>query len=497
MLVKQHEHGDRGSSFTQYIAMGVLAAIIVAGLAVAGLGATVSRGVAIVVCRIVTLDTGDCGIPGGNTATPTKPNYLPVYCDALVKSHSESLTGKLDVGIWQFSFGANYTLIWEKLANGEVWITVVPHDYKAGASFNVGENVNLGGGLHAALGDTYQFQSDDEANKWVNTLKDNVDEHNPMTWRFWNPFDGGEKDMGRPAIKSESIGVDAAAKLDLKVPGNAVDVGGGASASFSSDVIKEDWHFNDPKNHRYWDNTSYSFKMSGEFEVHVGADYKKGGAKYGAEVGAKRKWSATVRYMYNPDGSIANIRWITTYEAGNKGKVKFGPDKPAKLGEDKKDDPSTGIGADRSNEVTRMTQLNFDDPKTITDPNQKAEAQRQQQIAHDYIHKHGVVPPIPIVNAITGNTNAVTEDPGPNADPFTRLMYEKGKAWEWNSTNTNIVKNLINSPALDATSSDLTKVTNNAKYLGAPENGHRDYVNFPACEASKVPKAHDWRLDGY
>jgi hypothetical protein len=474
--------------------MGVLAAIIVASLAVAGLGGTVADGVRIVVCRIVTLDKGDCGSLGdGGEQDPNQPNFLPVYCDALIKTHTENLTSKLDAGVFSISFGANYSLMWEKLANGEVWITIMPKDWKGDSNVKVGDYLSLGGNLHGFVGDTYQFQSDDEANKFVDTLRNNVNEHNPRSWRFWNPFDGGETKMKQPVIHArtehlgDGAGVQGSANLEVEVPLEFVDLkfGEGVTGSLNRDVVTEDWHLWDPKKNRYWDNTSVSYKLSGEIDPSVSASVGAGGAEIGGEGGKKYKWTSTIRYMYNPDGTIANVRWITTYEDGWQGKLKGGGA-----------GVHTSVGGTRSHETTRFTQLNFDDPNDFTDPSKKADAQNQQKVARDYIDSRGKVLPMPILNAITGKTDAVTKDPGPNADPLTRMMYQKGKDWAWDATNTDIER-VIGLPMIEAVTNDLTKVTNDAKYLGPPVDGHREYVNFPACEASKVPKVHDWRLDGY
>lgn len=574
-MIMRRRRGEGGSTYAQYVALGALAALILSGLVVAGIGPSIGDGVKAVICRIVTLGKGDCPAPGAEAPKP-KLNFLPVYCDALVKSHNENLASN----IWFIHFGANFSLMWEKLANGEVWITVVPYDYELGVQkkFNVGEKVkgSVGANVSLAFGQTYQFQSDDEAKGWEQTLRDNMEENNPASWRFWNPFDGNTKKTPDPAITSVDGGVNAGVEAGIKVPATKnLDLGASGKAQVSAHVIRESWHLWDPKRNRYWDNTSYTYKLSGEYNADLSAQYTDGDGTAGGHVGGGQKWTASIRYMYNPDGSLASIRWITTYKKQINGGVNVGPGENGKSGKEgseqkpttkkppprpnkgkrgkpkakrlqggkkgskgrknnrKKvqqnknnknqrrqarqkntappagkngqddtggDPPTAGADVEKGKEVTRMTQLNFDDPKDprfADDPAGRTEAERQQRVGHDYIHKYGVIPPIPIMNAITGKTNAVTDDPGPNADPMTRLMYDRGKAWEWNSDNTTITKNLIDSDPLEVSISDETKITKDAEYLDGPVDGHRDYKSFPACTAQKVPEKHDYRLDGY
>lgn len=479
---------DRGGLTLEYLALGALAAIILATLAVLGLGEALGEDVKIVICRIVTLDKGPCDSPGDDKTE--QPNFLPVYCDALIKTHNEGPAGTLDLGVFKYSYAQNYSLMWEKLANGEVWITIMPKDTSHNAEVKLGDYVNLGGDKHASIGDTYQFQSDAEANKWVDTLRNNVNEHNPLSWRFWNPFDGGETKVKKPVIHAETHGYGAhvGGNLEVDIPLEFVNIkfGEGVTGKVGRDVVTEDWHLWDPKKNRYWDNTSLSYKISGEIDPSVNGKVEVPGvAGVGGHGGQKYKWTSTIRYMYNPDGTIANIRWITTYEDGWQGGLgsEAGPF-------------SSGIDGSTTHETTRFTQLNFDDPKDAKDPAAKADAQRQQKVARGYIDQHGKVLPMPILNAITGKTPGVTKDPGPNADPLTRMMYEKGKDWAWEADNSNADKKYGLGP-LSVHFDDLTKSTNTAKYLGPPVDGHRAYLDFPACEASKVPKEHDWRLDGY
>jgi hypothetical protein len=468
--------------------MGVLAALIVALLATASLGGTFAEGVKIVVCRIVTLDKGPCDTIGGEQK-PEQPNFLPVYCDALIDTRGSGISGSLDLVIFKINYATNYSLMWEKLANGEVWITIMPKDKKATAEVKAGDYVSLGGNAHASIGDTYQFQSNDEASKWVDTLRNNVNEHNPASWRFWNPFDGGEVKLKQPVIHAETTGygVHIGGNLEVDIPLEFVNIkfGEGVTGKIDRDVIHEKWHLWDPKKNRYWDNDSISYKLSGEIDPSVNGSVEAPGAEIGGKGGQKYKWTSTIRYMYNPDGTVANIRWITTYENGWQGGVN------SKAGL-----VSGQVNGSATREVTRFTQLNFDDPNDATDPLTKDDATRQQKVARDYIDQHGKILPMPILNAITGKTEAVTDDPGPDADPLDRMMYEKGKDWAWEGDNTESQGSIGIGP-ISRDTSHLRKVTDKAKYLGPPVDGHRKYLDFPACEASKAPKEHDWRLDGY
>lgn len=490
---------DRGATVLEYAALIVLAALLLGGVYWGLAQANVEDRVRQAICEILNLQS-DCESGNGNEGEQ-KPNVLPIYCDALIKSQAQNLS----VSIAWFHFGTNYSLMWEKLANGEVWLTIVPYDYQVGANFKVGQEVHAGGDVHLSLGDTYQFQSDDEARKWMGTLRDNLNEHNPASWRFWNPFDGGEKKLPDPVIKAKTIGVNANGLVGAELPGKNIDVGGHISGSVSGDVISEYYHLWDPKRHRYWDNPSISFKVSGQVDGGFQATAKgKYGGKGGLNVGAKRKWTATVRYMYNTDGTLANIRWITTYETGYRGGVHGGFDAPKGIDGTGPDSPKVGAGGELSKEVTNFSQIGFDDPNDYTDPAKKAQAQQEQKVGHDYIHKYGGLPPVPIQNAIMGTNRGVTEDPGPDADPLTRMMYDKGKTWWWQSDNTSVsagaetpLAKQANVPALSMSTTWLTKATQKAQYLGPPEDGHRAFVNFPACEAAKVPEKHDWRLDGY
>jgi hypothetical protein len=65
-----------GHTIFEYVALGVVAVLIVGGLAHAAVGDDIATGVRQVICRIVSVSTGDCGTDGAGDQSPT-PSATP------------------------------------------------------------------------------------------------------------------------------------------------------------------------------------------------------------------------------------------------------------------------------------------------------------------------------------------------------------------------------------------------------------------------------------
>lgn len=493
---------DRGASLVEYAALIAVAALLLGAIYAAVEVTQLDAKVRKALCEILRI-SDKCDVGGDGTGKPgdqgqKKPNFLPVYCDARIDQDSAS------VGInWDWTFihlhtGGNVSLVKERLANGEVWVTVAAGAH-GGVGAGLGENVEVGGDASVNVGSTYQFQSNEEADKWIQALKDGeaVGDGQKKSGGY-NPYGGGYQfDDDKPSvpkphkvIQAVDTGLDFHAKAKTPdVPlGKHVNFGGGIEGSFGEHMVYEDWDLQDPKSGRKpngeyqnYKNYSYTWKMTGEYQTKYGAGVEnKNGNGVGVEGGSKQKWSSAVRYMYNTDGTLANIRWITTYERGFHGSVN------GKGGDNK-----AGVGGEKSNEVTRMTQVNFDTPE-------------KRAIGEKWIRDNGGggIPPKAILDSITGDKPAVTENPHDSDDPnnpktLDQLMFNEGKSWEWDSDNTNIVDNLWNGPLVDVTVSHLTKSTKSAEYLGPPQGDHRENVDFPQCKDGQEPASHQYDLDGY
>ncbi len=179
-------HGSqRGAAATEYVGVvAVVAALILAIVVSApGLGGKVTFGIQTAICRI---------LGGGCPAAPTDPFKPTGPCATATSSKSG------DAGLTVFSVhvggNANYTRT--KLSNGHVLITLKGGG-NAGGDFKLGGNADVegpgslkiregaGGNLQALLSgnvaNTYEFDNDEAANKFVGQLEQGaLDTINPL-----------------------------------------------------------------------------------------------------------------------------------------------------------------------------------------------------------------------------------------------------------------------------------------------------------------------------
>lgn len=504
---ERDDHRDRGAVFTEYAALVVLIAVILFCL-VSTIPGPLANGLSGTICRIF---GGSCPT-NQNNAKPR--NYLPVFCDA----ESDEDESRFELDIKFVHFGDKFSVLHEKLSNGQVWLTIVPVDYDLGGQYEFGTDrakVDVGSAQHFRMGDTYAFESDAQANKFIDQLKTREKRKNPVYWvvpSTWthnaSPKLPGD---GKPAITQKEIGQSYMAQADANLsPTKAVNrprkngkgtysinIGAGAQVDVEATANYEHWHLADPAHPgKYTNSHSFTYKLRGSYDLHGQAGVSGGGAAANVRAGHAQKWTGAVRYLYGDDGKLQSIRWYTIYNKANYAGVKAGtaknePNEPSKPGRHRKNlkensstlDPGAGLNGEKSKTITRMTEIDFKNPE-------------ERRIGENYIHEHGAVPPLPLENMITGKTNAVTNAPAPNAGPMTKLMYQNGKSWDWVSDNSQVRTDLVNTQFLDAALLREEKYTKNSEYLGPPKNGHRSYVPFKACTYGHAPKSHDKKLDG-
>lgn len=482
----------------EYGALVVLIAVILFAL-VPLIPGPLAHGINDRICRIF---GGSC--PAKRQAKP--PNYLPVRCTAQAETDKTSAQLNLKV----LRFGDKFSVLRQKLANGQVWLTVVPVDYSAGGHWNPyrGKRGRIDVGVDASLqmGSTYWFESDDQANKFVDQVETREKRKNPMYWvvpSTWthnaSPKLPGD---GKPEITNKQISLSGTGSLNVnlspsqpqgkhaKPTRTSLQASAGADVKVGGQVNYEHWHQPDPDHPGKYDNShSYTYKVSGSFNAHASGGVTAGNKSASAGAYYGQGWSGAVRYMYGDDGKLQSIRWITTYDKLAGAHAGAGRTANTYQGRHRKNAPrgkpsgSLDLGGRKGTTITRMTQLNFDNAA-------------ERKVGENYIHAHGAALPIPIENMITGKTNAVTDDPGPNADPMTKLMYQKGKSWDWKTNDTKSSVSYISTALFAAAASKEQKDTKSAEYLGAPKNGHRSYVPFKPCTYGNAPKSHDKKLDG-
>ncbi|MGP3984225.1 Flp family type IVb pilin [Streptomyces sp. KR80] len=539
MSAKGGLRNDQGATAVEYIGMIVVVIAIMLAVTIAGIGTTIGKKIA---CAISSVGGGSCstdGTDGTETAEDPNAKFEPATCQTHAKAGTAGGKVKVSFRGLGVEFGGEYgfeetTIQAKKDVNKDgkidkndrqVQLTFTDTGSVQGkvepkAKVKIGDvgkdKVELGAGLSVTKGDTWVFDSADEANQFRHDIErfkalDRVNDASNLspivggTTEVASWFGKGPKaeeerlqerlknKLGERHITTGKISAQANATAGLQFgPGLAAEPGSGnrsgtrpgdgdggdgdsgdgdgtieppgvkgevgVNISLSGDVT---WTKNDIDGTK-----SYTYSATAK-----GGAYAKGEAGP-VQAGGEAAGSRTGAYTITTDQKTGELRSITmtqTTETSLEGSagLKDGPDKGK----------GSGTGKGRSSDIDVVTNTISFDPGTVS----KAEADRiKRQLfagggalkAFEYMFTK---PPVP------------TTDPGAS-DPFGHLLYEKGVSSKTSFSNVTDASEVgldINLGVAgiggSVTSSSSEKNLEKAEFLGAPKNGRRAYVPFSYC----------------
>ncbi|GAA3754532.1 hypothetical protein HDA32_004314 [Spinactinospora alkalitolerans] len=480
---------DRGSAAVEWSALLLLLAAI-AAVVVLSVPSPIGQAVDSAICQVL----GDhCegssadpeSTPEGHEDGPgmREADYLPPLCE--VNSDSESSSFTVKIGIYG---GAETQFQRQEMADGSVWITVQPSNravgaevgtpgakIKGGETADLGASAEVGGEGQWGEGMIWTFGPDerDEADALERRIvEEGQISQNPVV-AWWDSLWSDEEDSGLPPPdmlldhEGGEGSLTGQAGVGLKIPGTGdergerqLDIGQGADGAIEGAggvITRTDNRGPETLiSDTYYANGSIS--GNGEYFLGVGA----GGAV---------AWQAQIRQTRDEEGELQSILLRADFdnEVNFRGRLPFGvgPHRPNTSGQ-------TELAAGRT---TTLIQVELDTPE-------------QREIGERFLRDNaGVVGTANyFLETMQGDDGSVTEDPGPGGDPWERLMYERGQVWTTSHdreyTDSEIgaeVKPFIPIGGGYATSEE-TRRTEEAEYLGAPQDGRRTFQPYDACE---------------
>jgi hypothetical protein len=470
------EHGefaDRGASAVEYAAI-LLIAASVAGMLTLLVPNPVGSSVKASVCKLF----------GGTDCEKIPFDYKPSPAACITQSNADKVG--YSVTVFSVKVGQNFQLVKTRTADGKVTFMVVPVDYKLGVDAEIGAGAKLGknevgfdigakveGTVNLKYGDAWKFNNEAEADKFLEDLKwdlarKEAEKTSPGLWLF-NKVTGWEPRTPDPQIQQMELSAELALRGALGVgkltestnpdtnttEKKVSDLGTGAEieGKIGDGVIvtKDNTQPSKPG----YPLTSYTFQVKGS--------YKMGAKAFGYGPGGERTYLGQTKVTRDKDGKLVSITWVTTQEENNSEGLKNPGDANA-----------SGKNTDKK-VTTTSTTVEFNDSN--------------RALGEQWIHDNAFLMPFQTVrNAVDQNGAFTNVDPGPNASPFDRLVYDTGKV----SRNTyagNVDEFGIGAKVgaevkfgFDVGYEGEDQNLVDSQYLGAPQNGSRAFEKWPECK---------------
>ncbi|WP_236240194.1 hypothetical protein [Streptomyces sp. CC228A] len=498
---------DRGATALEYIGAVVVAVAIVLALVATGVTGSIGERF---MCSISALwgGGGDCSAGDGGVDKPqaADADYEPPLCT--ISTVTDKAGSKFELGFleWGNEYGfqdkvhqANYDVNKDGKVDGndQLIYTTFTDSASIGATVGVGGkigklgngSVDLGAGVKVNNGDTWVFESKEEAEQF----RDDLEKLKMYEMRRTSPggaeasigdsllylFDKGpmyEEEKIRERIegklKDRHISYGSAGVYTNVDGGLGIDAGDervvaagiNGSAQFVGDVVIT------TDDYRNTESYTYTMKADGEWGAQAGA----GGFGKGDHAQANR--SATVTITRDQEtGELVRLDFTQTTETGA-----TGTSDTAKNGngKDGKDEKSGGVGSvDNSGASNIEIHTN-----TLTFPKgQEGDADRA--VAQQWLDGGGDGS---AVWSYMLNNHAPTSRPGAD-DPFGQLLFDKGKSSK--TTYDGMAEaheygfelNLGLSVGASISMENKSETLKNAEFLGAPRGGKRDYVPYSYC----------------
>ncbi|MFH8660036.1 hypothetical protein [Streptomyces afghaniensis] len=500
---------DRGATGTEYLGMVVVSAAIVLAVSATGVGQLVYDKIAAQICKVA--GGGDCASGGPGPGKPlTDADFEPALCQ--VSSVTDKAGSKAKILFWEI--GKEYGFQEQHIkantdVNGDgtvddkdqlVYLTftdaasvAAKKDFKPG--MKVGrfgtDKVELGLGIKVTNGDTWVFESPEEAQRF----RDDVEKLQMYEMRRTMPG-GAEASLGDSIaylfgtgpLKDEEdtrnrieehlggnrqitygkVGLEASASAGLKISAGdekKLSAALGGTFKYSPDVT---WTDNAYKNTK-----SYTYSSSIEYGSKVG--YEAG--PLSGEYAANTTQTGTITVTYDKKtGKLVRVDMTRTVEeGGQKDGAKVGGDNGKEDG-DKRGGNAGVKGTDSQTGIEIVTNTLTFDPGPAGDQD-RAVAERwldsnNEQVATPFQYMF--------------DDHAPTSRPGAD-DPFGRLMFDKGRSskmtytGEVNAAEYGFELNLGLSLGMTISTEKKSETLTDARFLGAPRGDGRSYLPYSYC----------------
>ncbi|WP_330173873.1 hypothetical protein OG875_09990 [Streptomyces sp. NBC_01498] len=496
---------DRGTSATEYAGMVVVVAAVVGALVGTGVDTTIAEQLKCLV-RFGPCDTGG---GGENQAAPkTDADYEPPLCQISSISDKAGAKGKLLFIEWGEEYGFQQQTFQSKTdVNGDgtvddrdqqVMMTftdaasvAAKKDWKPGAKVGKfgSDKVELGAGIKVTNGDTWVFDSEEEAAKF----RDDIEEL--KTYELANRhsnsrggglgnsilylFDSGpmyeeeqlrkriEERLGNRHISYGKVGLEASAAGGLKLsPGDEKKLSAtlGGSFKFSPEVT---WTDNTYRNIK-----SYTYSAAIEYTGKVGYE---AGPLSGESSGTTTQTGTITVSHDKTTGELLRIDMTRTVEKGaTKDGVTVGGDN-GKDGDDKRGGSGSVKGTENRTGIEVVTN------SVVLKPG--PEGAEQRAIAQKWLDGSGDnAAPF----SYMFDDHAPTKRPGAD-DPFGQLLFDEGLSsrntytGQTEAAEYGFELNLGLSFGFSVSTEKKEENLDDAQFLGAPQGGNRSYVPYSYC----------------
>ncbi len=476
-LMWERSRTDRGASTVEYVALMLIMAMVVSAATLV-IPNPVGDGAKAAICKIFNAVTGgnaDCG----KKSFDYKPSQA-----ACVTGQDSNKVGA-SVTAFSVKIGDSFQLLRIKTADGREKVVVVPADYKLGLVGKEGLQANIGGknyGLHAGgkvegtvglkYGDTWSFPSEKDADHFVDDMKwdwgrKEAEHVSPILWGF-DKITGWKPNTPDPASTQWDVTAEGLANFGAKFGnlqenngeksvtdiGTGVEVEGKAGDGIS--IIKDNYNPTNPNDPSY-PRTSVVFNVQGSV--------KGGGKVLGFGPSGSGSYVGQTKVTRDNDGKLVSITWVTTHdETSSEGYKVPGKNNVSDKDSDKK-------------VTTTTTTVNFDDSN--------------RAVGDKWIQDNAFLMPLQTVrNAFDPNASYSTADPGAGSSPFDQLVYNQGVVSK-NTYAGNVDEFGIGAEAgegltfgIDLNYEHDQSHLVDSQYLDAPQNGLRNFVQWPECKSS-------------
>ncbi|MGW3727415.1 hypothetical protein [Streptomyces sp. NPDC000851] len=508
--IRTYRRDDRGATGTEYLGLIVVAVAVVLGITATGIGQTIFDRIAEQICKVT--GGGNCG--SGTTTDAGRPltdaDFEPPLCQ--ISSVTDKAGSKAKILFWEI--GKEYGFQEQHLrantdVNGDgtvddkdelVYLTFtdaasvgVKKDFKPG--MKVGrfgtDKVELGAGIKVTNGDTWVFESPEEAARF----RDDIEKLQMYEMRRTMPG-GAEASVGDSILylfgtgplKDEEetrervenslgtnrqitygkVGLEASASGGMRISAadeQKLSAQLGGTFKYSPDVT---WTDNAYKNTR-----AYTYTSSIEYGTKVG--YEAG--PISGEYSAHTVQTGTITVTYDKTtGKLVRIDTTRTVEeGGQKDSAKVGGDNGRPDG-DKRGGNAGAKGTDSPVGIEVVTNTVTFDPGPAGD--------RDRAVAERWLDSTNEQAVTPFQYMF--DDHAPTSRPGAD-DPFGQLMFDQGRSsrmiytGEVNAAEYGFELNLGLSLGMSISTEQKSETLTDAQFLGAPRNTNRSYVPYSYC----------------
>ncbi|MFI1162508.1 hypothetical protein ACH4UM_02615 [Streptomyces sp. NPDC020801] len=490
--------------------MVVVTVALVLGISATGIGHTVYEKISAEICRVT--GGGDCGTGNGRAGGRplTDADFEPALCQ--VSTVTDKAGSKAKILFWEV--GKEYGFQEQHLKahtdvnhDGKVddkdelvYLTftdaasiAAKKDFKPG--MKVGrfgtDKVELGAGIKVTSGDTWVFESPQEAQRF----RADIERLQMYQMRRESPggADASVGDsilylFGTGPLKDEEdtenrvkralgdnrkitygkVGLEASAAAGLKISAGdekKLSAALGGNFKYSPEVT---WTDNAYKNTK-----SYTYSSSIEYGTKVG--YEAGPLSGDHSASTTQTGTITVTYD-KTTGKLVRIDMTRTVEqGGQKDGARIGGDN-GRPGPDKRGGGVSEKGTDNTTGVRIVSNSLSFDPGPAGDAD-RAVAEKWLDSSNEQL-----VTPLQYMF----DDHAPTRRPG-NDDPFGQLMFDRGRSsrmtytGQVNAAEYGFELNLGLSLGLSISTEKKSETLTDAQFLGAPQGGSRSYVPYGYC----------------